>query len=165
MFISKWILIPAVLIFLSLLTWTCLLVAGRNPLPFPDTGSRIFSASSPEAKAALVELLEEHGIKERFKADSGGVLRSIMWDGTIINHPSPESLAKLKNPSAAIGLVVDDPASAAEKAATFLRAKGFSAEVVHEIEPGLPIVFVLTDAMKGSVLNFRPHIVNMPPPK
>ncbi|MBX3245183.1 MAG: hypothetical protein KF685_12095 [Acidobacteria bacterium] len=165
MFISKWILIPALLIFLGLATWTGLLVAGRNPLPFPDNGSRIFAARSPEAKAALVELLAQHGVNERFKADSGGVLRSIMWDGTIINYSTPDIIAKLGDASGCIGLVSDDPKADAEKAAAFLKAKGFSAEVVYEIEPGLPIVFVLTDALSGSVLNFRPHIMNMPTPE
>ena len=165
MFIPKWILIPAVLIFIALLGWTCLLVAGRNPLPFPDNGSRIFSASSPEAKAALVELLAEHGVNERFKADSSDVLRSIMWDGTIINYPSPEVAAKLKNASSAIGMVSADPSADAEKAAAFLRAKGFSAEVLREIEPGLPVAFVMTDALTGSVLNFRKHITQMPRPE
>lgn len=165
MYISKWILIPAVFIFLGLATWTGLLVAGRNPLPFPDNGSRIFAAKSPEAKAALVELLAQHGVHERFKADSGGVLRSIMWDGTIVNYSSPEIIAKLGNASACIGLVSDDPKADAEKAAAFLKEKGFSAEVVHEIEPGLPIVFVLTDALSGSVINFRPHLIHMPMPE
>ena len=165
MLIPKWILIPAVLIFIALLAWTCLLAVGRNPLPFPDRGSRIFTTSSPEAKAAIVELLAEHGVNERFKADSGGVLRSIMWDGTIINHASPEVLAKLKNASASIGLVSADPSADAERAAAFLRSKGFSAEVVHEIEPGLPVIFVLTDALTGSVLNFRKHITQMPKPE
>lgn len=165
MYVSKWILIPAILIFLGLTTWTGLLVAGRNPLPFPDNGSRIFAAKSPEAKAALVELLAQHGVAERFKADSGGVLRSIMWDGTIVNFSTPEINAKLGNASACIGLVSDDPKADAEKAALFLRERGFSAEVVYEIEPGLPIVFVLTDALSGSVLNFRKHITQMPMPE
>lgn len=100
MFIPKWLLVLALLVFSGLAAWTGLLVAGRNPLPFPDNGSRIFAASSPEAKAAA-----------------------------------------------------------------FLIEKGFSAEVVYEIEPGLPIVFVLTDALSGSVINFRKHVTQMPMPE
>jgi hypothetical protein len=37
--------------------------------------------------------------------------------------------------------------------------------VVRDVEPGLPIAFVLTDALAGSVLNFRPHISRMPRPE
>ncbi len=165
MFIPKWFLVMALLVFLALSGWTALMIAGRNPLPFPDNGSRIFAAKSPEAKTVLVELLAQHGVNERFKADSGGVLRSIMWDGTIINFSSPEIITKLGDASACIGLVSDDPKADAEKAALFLKERGFSAEVVYEIEPGLPIVFVLTDALSGSVLNFRPHLMNMPVPE
>ena len=52
----------------------------------------------------------------------------------------------------------------AGSAAAFLRDRGFEATVVEEIEPGLPIVFVVTDAMPGTVLNFRPHLTRMPRP-
>lgn len=36
--------------------WTFLLATGKNPLPFPDPGSRIYTAASPEGKDAIVEL-------------------------------------------------------------------------------------------------------------
>ena len=120
-------------------TWCVLIVAGRNPFPFPDVGSRIFSASSPAAKATIVELLAQHGVRERFQADSGGVLRSIMWDGTIINYPDTAVVRRLGLAAASIGLVADDPAAAEHAAAAFLTARGFSAEVVLDLEPGLPI--------------------------
>lgn len=165
MFIPKWALLLIGLFMASFIGWTVLLVLGRNPLPFPDNGSRIFSAASAEGKDAIVELLAIHGIKERFQADSGGVRRSIMWDGTIINLPSPEVLQKLNSPAASIGLVVDDPIASANEAANFLRSKGFKAEVVLDAEPELPIAFVLTDAMIGTVLNFRKHLIHMPRPE
>ncbi len=98
MFVPVWLLVVAVLLLTGLATWTFLLATGRNPLPFPDSGSRIFSAASPEAKDAVVALLREHGLRERFQFNTGGVLRSIMWDGTIINHPSPEVMEKLALP-------------------------------------------------------------------
>ena len=165
MFIPKWLLLPGLLLVLALVTWALLAVSGRNPLPFPDPGSRIFAAASPEAKDALVELLARHGVRERLRADSGGVLRSILFDGTIINHSAPEITAKLGGVTSAIGLVAEDPAASAESAAAFLRERGFKATVVQEIEPGLPIVFVLTDAMPGSAINFRPHVLRMPRPQ
>jgi hypothetical protein len=165
MFIPKWILLLISFLMASLIVWLVLIVLGRNPLPFPDNGSRIFSAASAEGKDAIVELLAIHGIKERFQADTGGVRRSIMWDGTIINLPSPEVAQKLNSPAASIGLVADDPIASANEAANFLRSKGFKAEVVLDAEPELPIAFVLTDAMIGTVLNFRRHLIHLPRPK
>lgn len=165
MFVPKWLLLVGLTLVLALVTWAMLVASGRNPLPFPDPGSRIFAAASPEAKDALVELLAQHGLHERLRADSGGVLRSILFDGTIINHSAPEITAKLGGATSAIGLVADDPAAAAETAAAFLRERGFEATVVHEIEPGLPIVFVLTNAMPGAAINFRPHVLRMPRPQ
>ena len=165
MFIPKWILFLISFLMASLIVWLVLIVLGRNPLPFPDNGSRIFSAASAEGKDAIVELLAIHGIKERFQADTGGVRRSIMWDGTIINLPSPEVSQKLNSPAASIGLVADDPIASANEAANFLRSKGFKAEVVLDAEPELPIAFVLTDAMIGTVINFRKHVIHMPRPK
>ena len=165
MFIPIWVLLLIGLFMAGFIAWTVLLVLGRNPLPFPDNGSRIFSAASGEGKDAIVELLAIHGIKERFQADSEGVRRSIMWDGTIINLPSPEVAQKHNFPAASIGLVADDPIASANEAANFLRSKGFKAEVVLDVEPELPIAFVMTDAMMGTVLNFRKHMIHMPQPK
>lgn len=165
MFIPIWMLGLIGLFAVILIVWTILLAAGRNPLPFPDFGSRIFSASTIEGKDAIVELLALYGVKERFQANTGGVRRSIMWDGTIINLPSKEVSQKLNFPAASIGLVVDDPEASAQAAADFLHSKGFTAEIILDVEPELPIVFVTTDAMIGTVLNFRKHIINLPRPK
>ena len=165
MFIPKWVLLLVGLLMAGFIVWAVLLASGRNPLPFPDPGSRIFTASSAEAKDAVVTLLSMHGIRERFQANTEGVLRSIMWDGTIINLPSPEVLPKLNSPAASIGLVADDPIASANEAANFLRSKGFKAEVVLDVEPEIPIAFVLTDAMIGTVLNFRKHMIHLPRPK
>lgn len=165
MFIPVWLLVLAVVSFMGLAGWAFLLATGRNPLPFPDPGSRIFSASSPEAKDAVVALLAEYGVRERFRADTNGVLRSIMWDGTIINHPSPQIMERLRYSSASIGIVATDPESSAKAAAAFLESRGFQAEVVLDAEPDLPIAFVVTDAMRGTVFNFRKHVIHMPRPQ
>jgi hypothetical protein len=164
MFVPRWLGVPALVIVLLVVGWCALILADRNPLPFPDVGSRIFSAASPAAKATIIELLAQHGVRERFQADSGGVLRSIMWDGTIINYPDPAVAQRLGSATASIGLVADDPAAAANAAATFLRARGFSAEVVLDVEPGLPIAFVVSNVFPGTVLNFRKHLIHMPRP-
>ncbi|MGI8669532.1 MAG: hypothetical protein ACR2J3_06725 [Aridibacter sp.] len=165
MFISLWLLIPICLILIGVLTWAFLAVNGRNPLPFPDNGSRIFAAASVEAKDAIVELCGVYGLKERFRMDTDQVKRSIMWDGTIINQSTPELYEKLEGTSSCIGLVSDNPQTDAEKAVEFLKSRGFAAKIVSDVEPELPIVFVITDAMKGTALNFRKHIIHLPRPK
>jgi hypothetical protein len=164
MYIPLWLLIPMGLLIVVFGVWTFLLATGKNPLPFPDPGSRIYTAASPQGKDAVVELLSHHGIKERFQADSSGIRRSIMWDGTIINHAPPEVLEKLGGAVASIGLVATDPAESANHAAEFLRSRGFEAKVVLDAEPAIPIAFVVTNAMAGTVLNFRKHMIHMPSP-
>jgi hypothetical protein len=166
MFVPLWLGVPALLLVLLLIAWLALLLAGSNPLPFPDVGSRIFSASSPAAKATIVDLLAQYGVRERFQANSSGILRSIMWDGTIINYPDPAVVQRLGSAGASIGLVADDPTAAAHAAAAFLTTRGFSAEVVFDVEPELPIAFVVSNVFAGTVLNFRKHMMHMPrPPK
>lgn len=65
-----------------------------------------------------------------------------------------------------IGCPTSDPAASAEAAAAFLKSRGFSAQVVRDVEPGLPIAFVVSDVFMGTVLNFRKHLIHMPrPPK
>lgn len=160
-----WGLVLAGILFVAMAAWLALILVDRNPLPFPDRGSRIFTASSPEAKDAMVELLAQHGVAERFQADSSGIRRSIMWDGTIINAAPPEVLQKLGNASASIGLVSSDPEASAREAARFLQSRGYQARVVLDAEPAIPIAFVVTDAMAGTVINFRKHISQMPAPE
>lgn len=164
MFVPLPLIIISAVLFLGLLVWATLLARGRNPLPFPDPGSRIFSTPSIAAKDALIALLAKHGVRERFRADSAGVARSIFWDGTIINTPSPEVLEKLGHPTSSIGLAATDPGQAANEAAALLQARGFSARIVNDVEPDLPIVFVCTDALSGAVLNFRKHMIHLPRP-
>jgi len=165
MHLPKWFVAFFTVLFVAQVLVLTLIMQGRNPLPFPDHGSRIFSAATPEAKQAVVELLEQYGVHERFQANSGGVLRSIFYDGTIINQASEEVLAKVGHMYSCIGLVAEDPLASAKSAAVFLQQRGFSASVVEEIEPGLPIAFVLTDALPGTALNFRPHVTKMPRPE
>lgn len=165
MFLPIWTIVLALLAVAGLAAWTFLLATGRNPLPFPDRGSRIFSASSAEAKDAVVALLARHGVRERFQFNTGGVGRSILWDGTIINHSSAEVLEKLGSAAASIGLVANDPVASANEAAAFLHARGFEARVVLDAEPDLPIAFVVTNAMTGTVINFRKHVIHLPRPQ
>ncbi|WP_337171379.1 hypothetical protein [Gemmatimonas aurantiaca] len=165
MFLPMWLILLAALLFVGLAIWTALLVTGRNPLPFPDVGSRIFAASSPEAKAAIVALLKQDGIRERFRSDSSDILRSIMWDGTIINYSRPEVVQKLDSATSGIGLVSSNPEASANRAAEFLRSRGFSARVVTDVDPGLPIAYVVTNAMPGTIINYRKHVIHLPRPQ
>jgi hypothetical protein len=166
MFVPFWLAIALGAVVALALGWLALILAGRNPLPFPDGGSRIFTAASPAAKATILELLAQYGVRERFQVNTSGVLRSIMWDGTIINCPDPTVIQRLGSPTASIGLVADDPAASAKAAAEFLAGRGFSAEVVLDAEPELPIAFVVSNVFTGTVLNFRKHVIHMPrPPK
>jgi hypothetical protein len=164
MYIPAWIIVGVLFVVAGLSAWLIAFLRTRNPLPFPDLGSRIFTTPSAEAKAAVVALLREHGLSERFRFDTEGVQRSIMWDGTIINCSAPEVMVKLGTPAAGIGLVATDPLASAEAAATFLRARGFHATVVRDAEPELPIAFVTTNAFTGTVLNFRKHVIHLPRP-
>jgi hypothetical protein len=165
MFVPLWLLLSVSVLLLGVIAWLALAVMRRNPLPFPDPGSRIFSAASADGKDTIVELLAMYGLRERFRADTGGVRRSILWDGTIINLPSDEVSQKLNSPAASIGLVSKDPTASANTAADFLRSRGFTAEVVLDAEPELPIAFVVTNALKGTVINFRKHMIHLPRPK
>lgn len=164
MFVPIWGLALAAFVAVVFVMWALAAARGRNPLPFPDGGSRIFAAASPEGKDAVVALLDRHGKRARFRMDSGGVLRTILWDGTIINHSTPEVHEKLGFAAASIGLVAGKPLKAADEAAAFLRSRGFEAEVVQDVEVGLPIAFVRTNALTGTVINFRKSVIHMPKP-
>jgi hypothetical protein len=163
--IPVWGVALAAIVFLVLAAWSALLTLGRNPHPWPDPGSRIFAAASPEAKAVMVELLARHGVDERFQMDTSGMRRSIMWDGTIINTSLPEVTVKLGGASSGIGLVSENPEASAKAAAAFLRSRGFQAQVVLDAEPELGIAFVVTDAMVGTALNFRKPVSQLPRPE
>lgn len=165
MYVPIWLVVAVLVLLGTIATWLGLILAGRNPLPFPDVGSRIFTAATPAAKATIIDLLAQYGVRERFQVNTPGVLRSIMWDGTIINCPDPEVTRRLGSPKASIGLVSPDPAKSAAHAAAFLKQRGLEAEVVLDAEPDLPIAFVTTNAFTGTVLNFRKHAVHMPRPQ
>ncbi len=153
------VLFPAVTLLLVL--WTVALAYDRNPLPFPDRDYHVFSASSPEALAAMEEVMTSLGQRPRFRADSRNVQRTIFASGTIINHPDPGMLELLGPHGAALGFGVADPDASARQVARQLQRHGFQATSIHEAEPGLPIAFVRTDALSGSVLVFRRHMLGM----
>ena len=87
--------------------------------------------------------------------------RTIFASGTIINQPDLAMLEVLDPHGAALGFVVDDPDATARQVAMQLKRRGFQAASIHDAEPGLPIAFVRTDALSGSVLVFRKHVLRM----
>lgn len=153
------ILVPLVTVLLGL--WTLALAYDRNPLPFPDRDYQVFSASSAEALVAMEDVMQSLDQRPRFRADSSNVQRTILASGTIINPPAPRMLELLGSPGSALGFVVDDPDSTARQVALQLKQRGFQAASIHDAEPGLPIAFVRTDALSGSVLVFRKHMLRM----
>lgn len=157
--LSLAILFPLATLLLGL--FTLALSYDRNPLPFPDRDYQVFSASSPEALVAMEDVMMSLGQRPRFRADSPNVQRTIFASGTIINQPDPRMLASLGAPAAALGFVVDDPDATARRVAKQLQERGFQAASIHGAEPGLPIAFVRTDALSGSVLVFRKHVLRM----
>lgn len=165
MFIPVWLLVVSLCLMAGFVAWALLAANARNPLPFPDNGSRIFAAATPEGKAAVVALLARHGLRQRFRFDSSGIERAILWDGTIINHSPDDVLDTLGQPSASIGLVAHDPVASAHAAVAFLQSQGFEARVVLNAEPNLPIAFVVTNALRGTVINFRRHVTRLPRPQ
>lgn len=153
------ILVPLLSVLLGL--YTLGLVYDRNPLPFPDRDYQVFSASSAEALVAMEDVMASLGQRPRFRVDSPNVKRTIFASGTIINQPEPGMLDTLGAPSAALGFVVGDPDATARRIAKELQARGFQAESIHGAEPGLPIAFVRTDALAGTALVFRKHMLRM----
>lgn len=162
MFVPLWLLVPLAL----LAVWALFALNGKNLLPVPDLGSRIFAAPSHAAQDAIVALLSQHGLRQRFRGDTPGVRRAILWDGfTLITCPEPWVREKLLGTAGSLGVVVKDPRASAEAAAAFLRSRGFTATVVADAEPELPICFVVTDALLGVALNFRKHALRFPMPQ
>ncbi len=156
------ILVVAVpVVTLLVLLWATAVANDRNPLPFPDRDYHVFTARSEAGLIVLEDIMQLHGHNPRFRADSEGVQRTIFSNGTIINHVQPEFLANIGDPSAALGFVVEDPDATAREVTALLRSRGFQADAIHGAEPGLPIAFVSTDALKGSVLVFRKHLLQM----
>jgi hypothetical protein len=155
------VLLPFLILLLLLVAWTYSLARDRNPLPFPDRDYHVFSAASPSGLIALEDLMHHFGHAPRFRVDSAQVDRTIFTNGTIINSPHPKILAQLGAPAGALGFVVRDPEAAAHDAVNLLRRQGFSAEIVSDAEPGLPIAFVKTDALMNAALVFRKHVLHM----
>ena len=52
-FVSVWVFVPVAIIVCNLVAWLVAFLHGRNPLPVPELGARIFAKQSAEVKAAV----------------------------------------------------------------------------------------------------------------
>ena len=156
-----WLAALCALSFLAVLAFAVAIALDRNPLPFPDRDYHVHSAASLAGLVAMEEVMRRQGHPPRFRADSDSVARTFFQNRTIINLPDRGINSRLGGVSAALGFVVEDPDASAQEVAAFLRERGFAAEAVLGAEPGLPIAFVVTDAMAGSALVFRKHMLRM----
>lgn len=163
MALLPWILLGAVTLYAFLIS---IFHFYRNPLPFPDRGSRVFTCPSLQARAVVVHLLEHFGLQPRFRHDTQLVQRAIFWDGTIVNVTDPTLHERMGKPGAGLALVVRNPTAAARDAWARLEDYGFSSRVIEDPDPDLPsgaLAFVVSEAFRGWVLVFRKHITKLGP--
>jgi hypothetical protein len=158
------ILIWALAASLWALVVTIMLV--RNPLPLPDRGHRAYALPSEDARQTVLRVLSEMGLKERFTFDAGPTHQTLMWDGyTVLNHIDENALELNRLPANAISIPTKDPRSAAEKAASILKAANHTAVIVEVTDAVLRpnhLIVLESDAFKNWVLVFRRHVFRMP---
>ena len=144
----------------SLLLW-------KRALPFPDYGSFVFTCWDEQARRTILAIMTSHGQQPAYRADSPNISRAIFRSGLILNVVDPKLREKLGNPAGGFAIVVKSigPARAALSAAAFLRSEGYNAQVFEE--DGMPdkISFVVTNAMVGSILVFREHVMELGKPQ
>ena len=142
----------------------------RNPLPFPDRGHRRYGVKDDRGRKVVVNLLKDiGGLAERFTFDSGATHQTLMWDGyTVINYLDPPLEEWPDVHATGLSLPVTDPKSAAQRTEQMLRAAGYSATAVLDLDTDLPhnyLAMVISDAFDGWILVFRRPLIKMPVPK
>jgi hypothetical protein len=138
-----------------------------GPLPFCDRGFRIFACPTAKARDAIVEVLAGFGLKPRFRIDSSKVKRAALNDNaTVINWTEPALWEQMGRPAAGIAVVSRNPERSAKAAIETLKSRGFASQYLGELDESVPqgaMVFVRTEALAGSVLVFRKHLLKMGP--
>lgn len=142
----------------------------RNPLPVPDKGHRLYGVRDERARQTVVGLLRSLShLKEQFTFDSGPTHQTLMWDGfTVISYLDPEARAALDVPCTGLSVPSGNPNADAAKAVGLLRAAGYEATTLDNVDTDLPpnhLIPVTSDAFDGWVLVFRRHLTKMPFPK
>lgn len=138
-----------------------------NPLPIPDHGHRVFGVPDERARKAVVKVLQEvTPLRERFTFDLGASHQTLMWDGfTVIHYLDPE-IQKARNLSGnGLSIPVTDPELSAKRAVELLKAEGYKAAIIENIDYDLPanyLVPVESDAFNGWALVFRRSLIKMP---
>ncbi len=162
--------------FLVVLVWAVVATFARLirkklpiPLPFPDQGFRIFVTTDQRAMNATAIGLGVHGLVPKFRLNSASVKRVIFDDGmTILNVVDPYLLEKMGDPGAAIAHVVHDPYGSALELVSYLRARGYTAELAQlpEVESNQEAMYyVKSDAFHHWVVIFRLHMIKMGRPE
>ena len=142
----------------------------HNPLPFPDTGHRVFGVPDDRARRTVVSVIEKlGGPAPHFTFDSGAVHQTILWDNhTSIHYLDPEVKKSRNIPGNALSIPTDDPLAAAKMAVELLQKEGYKATIIEGIELDLPpnyLVPVESDAFDGWLMVFRRPLIKMPMPK
>ncbi len=129
----------------------------RNPLPFPDRGHRIFGVADERARAAVVKVIENlSGKRAQFTFDSGNIHQTVLADGYTTIHYIDNNPTDV--PPSGISIPVKDPLASAQRAIEMLKADGYTASLVENVETGLPpnyLVPVRSNAFQNWALVLR----------
>jgi hypothetical protein len=142
----------------------------RNPLPFPDHGHRAYGVPDEKARATVVKVLQQvTPLRERFTFDSGSTHQTLMWDGFTVIHYLDSDIQKARNLTGnGLSVAVDDPLDSAKRAVELLKAEGYQASIIEDINYDLPedyLVPVESNAFNQWALVFRRPLIKMPYPK
>lgn len=154
-----------ILLWLLTLAWAVVAtwMVIRNPLPFPDHGHRAFGVPNKKAEETVVDILEEAGLKVRFRFRSGPSEHTLFWDNMTDIHRVDSSVQASLSGNG-ISVVVKDPEAAATRATERLEAAGF---LVQRVDWGLSpkyLIVLTSDAFRDWALVFRRHQLRLPKP-
>ena len=133
MFVPLWLGVPALGSVLLMVAWCVLILAGRNPLPFPDVGSRILSRLGISADVAV--RIPSRGTEAVAMVARGDVVLAVQPVSEILNVPGvefagtiPTDLQHATVYAAAIVVGSKEPA-ASKRLIAFLSSDGATAAI------------------------------------
>lgn len=142
-----------------------ILLFGRNPLPVPDRGHRLYAVPNERARDAALQVFKLAGVRGAVRFRTGPSDQTVLSDNTTTLHILSGDSGQSGN---GVSLVVRNPARAAEEAVAILCQAGFSAQRLQTgAVSGLPsdeLVVITSDAFTGWALGFRRHQLKLPRP-